>query len=96
MESHAADQGTTGASGDGFLAKRFPGVNIGNVNFHGGLAGGGNRVSEGHARVGETARVDDKGVHAGIGPCCQLVNDGSFVIGLQVLDGQAEVVGQAV
>jgi hypothetical protein len=67
------------------MAEVFPGVKIGQVDFHSRDFYGGDGVSQRHAGVGEAACIDDDSGDASAA-FVKPVDNGAFVVGLKALD----------
>ena len=89
VQSMAFDGLTAGKTCVGNLAEGFPGIYIGNMDFHSRQGNGFQGIQNGNGGMGIGRRIDDDSVDLAIGPL-DLVYKGSFVVGLKLFDFQIQ------
>lgn len=93
-EAEAADDAEAGGGGVGMGTEGFAGVDIGNMDLDSGEAGASDGVAEGDTGMGKSAEVEDEAVIAGIGPGGDLIDEGTFVVGLKAIDIDLKLGGE--
>ena len=85
VQSVSLDGFAAGKTGIGDLPEGFPGIHIGNMNFHSRNGNSLQSIQNGNGCMGISSRVDDDAIDLAIA-FLNLVHKAAFMIGLILLD----------